>query len=117
MSWLADLEPSLVRLLVDGAEELASFALHKLRGDGSEADAEGNLAASELARRGLEALIAGLEAEIAHQAAILGIVDATERMRLGSMGVLDAFTPKGEFPSIADPANIEIMPPDWKSEP
>lgn len=110
MSWTKDLEPAVVELVVNGITKLASIVIDKMRGHGDSRATDATEAAiSEIRRKALKAMIEELEREAANQAAILQLPDALEKAQLGAEGVLDAFEPKGAFPSLVEPGSVETV--------
>lgn len=102
MRW-ADLDPKVVAALVDGIEEVASWAWHRVVG---EHDPSGALI--ELKDRATQAALMTLQAEILRQAAILGLRDQLDELGGLVNAVQGAMTALDTFRRVVPPLELDI---------
>lgn len=97
MSWLSEQGAELGgKLLVEAAEQLASFLWHTIAGDHPDAKE----AVAEMAKRARDAALEALQLEAARQAVQRDLAEGLANVVIAANGVLDAFTPKGEIPPL-----------------
>lgn len=114
MSW-PKIDPQILALLLDGGEELAGWAWHKLTGDAT--DDRAKKAIESLRSKGAAGFIKAMQDELEAQAAIYNL--EMQLLKLGPLTehVLDAFTTidNPTVPVLGLP--IEIVPPDEPLKP
>ncbi len=98
---MPDWKQQLADLLADSIGDFAKALWRKLTGDNKDPPVE-------IVERFVERTIDTV-AEIKAQAELLGLQIELVNLVDATRGVLDAFTPKGVFPSIVEPGNIEIV--------
>jgi len=113
MPW-PDLDPQIVALVLDGAEELAIWAWHKLTGE-TDSD-KARKAIDAIRAKGAAAQIRAQQEELEAQAALLNL--STQLAKLGPLAehVLDAFVPKGNMipPLGLDIEQVDELDPESK---
>lgn len=94
MPW-PDLDPQIVALVLDGAEELAVWAWHKLTGE-TDSD-KARKAIDAIRAKGAAAQIRAQQEELEAQAAAINMTAQLAKLGPLTEHVLDAFVPKGDM--------------------
>jgi hypothetical protein len=110
MSGWPEIDPQILRLFIDGGEELVRFLWHALQGDTSSDDAKAKI--DKIRRRAQEAYVRAMQDELEQQAAVTNLALQLSKLGPPQQHVLDSFDKiDPAFPKLNEILDIEEIKP------